>query len=411
MPATFKFFVYKNRTDENKETPIYLRITCHRKKKYYNTGLRIEPHYLRENPKYGYWIKKSHPNYKSLNEELAYIFDKAKEAARVLRREDEESAQGVKDRIIGASKENFFVMAKEELEALDQDDQYYLRKQTKATLTKLEEFNGNQELKFTEISSDYLIRFQEWMHRERGNKPSTIRKNMSDMRRILTRARDANLIFHDPFEDVKPIKQQAPEPKVKLSHSQIKAMADLNLPEDSIEYHARNIFVLSFYLNGVRFGDMVKMKWSRVEGGKLSYRMSKTGNVVYFPIPDAGQRILAYYRHKETASDDFIFPFLKNLPDYRKSTVENKVSQILVDVNDALKDVARKAGVDEEKAKKVSSHVARHSFAQYLVEKGVSIYEISRQLRHTSVSTTENYLDRLGLQAKDQTMETPFDDE
>jgi len=412
MPATFKYIVYKNRPDANGECNIYLRITCHRKKKYHKTGLKVEPQYLRNKPRVGYWIKKSHPTYNKLNHDLEKIFYQAKEAAQVLRFENKESAAAIKDRIIGSSKENFFVMAEEELADLERNNQHYLEKQTNATLSKLKEFHGSKDLLFTEINSDFLSRLQAWMQDERDNKGSTIRKNMSDIRRILDRAKEANLIFYDPFKDVKPVKKGEPEPKVKLTHEQIKAIADLSLPKDSIEWNARNVFVLAFYLNGVRFGDMAKLTWSQIDNGRLSYRMSKTGSVMYFPIPKPGKKILNKYRDPEKTDNDYVLPFLDGLSKEErkdKTTVENKVSSSLVLVNKAIKEVGKHAGIKESIADQITTHVARHSFAQYLINKGVSIYEISRQLRHSKVSTTENYLDRLGLQAKDQTMDNPFE--
>jgi site-specific recombinase XerD len=374
--------------------------------KYHNTGIRIDPTHWRDDKEE---VRRSHSIYKKLNEELDILLAKAKSAARALRREGIESSESIKERIIGASKENFFVMADEELQALERNDQYYLKKQTNATLNKLEEFLGSRELLFTEVNSDFLTRFQEWMKNKKGNKGSTIRKNMSDMGRIIDRAIDSKLIFSDPFDGVKPVKKKAPAPKVKLTHEEIKAMEKLDLPKGSDAFHARNVFVLAFYFNGVRFGDMAKMKWERLKDGRLSYRMSKTGNVVYFPIPEPAEEILDYYRTEKQNDGDYVFPFLEGLNTTDKTTIENKVSSNLTIVNEEIKEVGKKAGIKEEVADQISTHVARHSFAQYLVNKGVSIYDINRQLRHSKISTTENYLDRLGLQAKDQTMENAFE--
>jgi len=409
MPATFHYYLREQRANHKGECPIYLRITCNRKLKYYNTGIRINPSDWRDDKEE---VRRTHSTYNKLNEELDILLAEAKKAARVLRRNNKESAVAIRDRLIGASKENFFIMADEELATLERNDQYYLKKQTKATISKLKEFNGSKNLLFTEINSDFLTRFQEWMRDEKGNKGSTIRKNMSDMRRILERAKDANLIFNDPFGDVKAIKQKKPKQKVKLTHDQIKAMANLSLPKNSVKWNARNVFVLSFYLNGVRFGDMAKLSWDQIDNGRLSYRMSKTGSVMYFPIPDPGKVILDKYRDTKNGEDVFVFPFLNGLSKRDrndKTKVENKVSSSLTQVNEAIKEVGKQAKIKESIADQITTHVARHSFAQYLVDKGVSIYEISRQLRHSKVSTTENYLDRLGLQAKDQTMDNPFD--
>src|SRR5699024_4367649 len=132
MPATFRFIAHQSRTDKNGEAPIYLRITCHRKKKYYNTGERIDTEWLRDEPDgTGYWIKKNHPNRKTIDEDLEKIFWKAKRIASELRNNKRESADAIKKRLEGASKENLFTIAGEELDELQKDDKFYLRKQTK----------------------------------------------------------------------------------------------------------------------------------------------------------------------------------------------------------------------------------------------------------------------------------------
>lgn len=418
MPATFKFLAHESRKDVNGEAPIYLRITCNKKKKYYNTGERINPKYIREDPDVGYWIKKSHPNYQTLNKDvLQPIFFRAKKIASELRRNKRESADAIKQRLQGATKDNFFTIADEELAQLDKRDQFYLKKQTNATISKLKDYlewdgHDREVLKFTEITPGLIEGFQDWMHDEKGNKGSTIRKNMSDVRRILKRAGKQNLIFNDPFEDVDPIKVDDPEPKMKLSYNEIKKLRDADLTESSTWDHVRDAFVLQFYLYGMRAGDMLKLKWDRIMDGRISYRMSKNKPANYFTIPAPAMKILDKYRSDDKGPKDVILPFLEHLTpkEWDNTTkVENAVSSALAIINEEIKEAAKAAGIDEDRADRISSHVARHSLAFYLVDEGYSIYEISKRLRHKSITTTERYLDRLGLQAKDQAIETEFE--
>jgi len=56
-----------------------------------------------------------------------------------------------------------------------------------------------------------------------------------------------------------------------------------------------------------------------------------------------------------------------------------------------LKRLARRAGID----KRVHAHGLRHTHAAQLRAEGVDIAIISRQLGHTSISTTARYLDHL----------------
>ncbi|MBK7638425.1 MAG: tyrosine-type recombinase/integrase [Saprospiraceae bacterium] len=43
-------------------------------------------------------------------------------------------------------------------------------------------------------------------------------------------------------------------------------------------------------------------------------------------------------------------------------------------------------------SKKLTSHIARHSFADIARKKGISVYDISKALGHSSIAITEKYL-------------------
>lgn len=408
MPATFKYFTYKDRLDTNGEAAIYLRITYNRKKKYYNTGERIQPSYLRDKPKIGYWVKKSHPTYKKINRNLEIIFNEAKDAARTLERAGTISAEAIKARIIGASQNNFFKFAEQHKKELATRDQFYLRKQTVATLNKLEEYLGGRTLLFSDINSNMLQGFQDWLANEKGNKGSTIRKNMGDLRRIIDQAKRNEHIFGDPFKDVKPVKMNKPTYKVKLSYDKIQAIEALDLPEGSNLWHSRNAFILSFYFCGMRFGDLAMLRWENVEHGELNYVMGKTVNEVKVNIRDKAQRFLEMYRTGDDSPESFIFPFLEGLSEkarHSPSKMRRKASSWNAVVNQELKTIQDMIGMDDT----LSMHVARHSFAQYGVNKGLSKYKMQMLLGHSSVRTTENYLKKIDVSIVNDAMDMIFE--
>jgi integrase/recombinase XerD len=53
----------------------------------------------------------------------------------------------------------------------------------------------------------------------------------------------------------------------------------------------------------------------------------------------------------------------------------------------AFKRACRKVGVDE----KIHFHSLRHSFASFLVQKKVALYDVQKLLGHSSITTTEIY--------------------
>jgi len=107
--------------------------------------------------------------------------------------------------------------------------------------------------------------------------------------------------------------------------------------------------------------------------------------------------ILYLKEYKEKRKDDFVFPFLD------KKVFDNNRDELLSEKE--YKHIKNKSIVYNRKLKLIqkqldietnlTSHVARHSFANFLLELGnVSIYDISKLMRHASLQITEQYLRR-----------------
>ena len=60
-------------------------------------------------------------------------------------------------------------------------------------------------------------------------------------------------------------------------------------------------------------------------------------------------------------------------------------------LQDNLQDKFRKYVVASELNPKLTFHCLRHTFASWLVQKGVSIYEVSKLLGHADIKTTQIY--------------------
>lgn len=71
-----------------------------------------------------------------------------------------------------------------------------------------------------------------------------------------------------------------------------------------------------------------------------------------------------------------------------KEFLMNQLGAKTTKINYHLKQIAEKAGID----KRLTSHIARHSFADIARKKGVSVYDISKALDHTNISIMQAYL-------------------
>ena len=117
------------------------------------------------------------------------------------------------------------------------------------------------------------------------------------------------------------------------------------------------------------------------------------------------QAILDLYRSENNLVNDFIFPFLKNEVDYTDNKfLMKQLSAKTTIVNINLKKLAERTNLN----KKLSSHIARHSFADIARKKGMNLYDISKALGHSSLSITEQYLSNFDDNSVDDAMENLF---
>jgi len=97
-------------------------------------------------------------------------------------------------------------------------------------------------------------------------------------------------------------------------------------------------------------------------------KRKKTDIEYNIPLLNIPKAIMEKYRGK--TAGNIVLPFI---------SIQN--------YNIGLKVVAKQCGIE----KNVSSHLARHTFATYTIEKGVSIESVSKMLGHTNIATTQNY--------------------
>lgn len=117
------------------------------------------------------------------------------------------------------------------------------------------------------------------------------------------------------------------------------------------------------------------------------------------------QVVLDLYRDDSNLLTDFIFPFLKSRIDYSDGNfLKKQVSSKTTIINKNIKELSMKTGIN----KNISSHIARHSFADMARKKGMKLYDISKVLGHSSLSITERYLENFDDTSLDNAMDEIF---
>ena len=241
-------------------------------------------------------------------------------------------------------------------------------------------------LSFADISPLWAKDYEKWLI-SRGNKPNTIASNFKCLNAILNKAVKMGLIEKNPLKGY--------QIKTVNSKKNILSIEDINLLENyEIAPHfkgmelARDVFLFSFYMAGMRFSDVCKLKWEDVTDMEVVYTMGKSekraGATRYIPITPKVKQILERYKANKT----FVFPILDKCDLNNIEKVEYTIYIANNKLNRSIKILAKHAGI----TKHVSMHIAKHSFASYAVKNNVNLFHISKLLGHTKLSTTEHYL-------------------
>ena len=197
----------------------------------------------------------------------------------------------------------------------------------------------------------------------------------------------------------------------------------LELEEGSLLWHTRNCFMLAFYCAGMRAGDLIQLRGTNVVyengGWRISYRMDKTATAKEILLLPEALEIITEYIDLQNRTSKYIFPLLDNNAPYAKAVTWESKEQLPYEIkkmllqhtnsknsllNKYLGKLAAMAGIE----KKVSMHIARHSFANIARQKKANVYDISKALGHSSLKITESYLSKFDTTSQDATMKQVF---
>jgi integrase len=131
---------------------------------------------------------------------------------------------------------------------------------------------------------------------------------------------------------------------------------------------------------GLRAGEIFSLKWSDVDlnQGRLILRDTK-GGTNRFPLMTSAVKEI-FSNKSKGLNGELVFPDRKGR---KRWAISNRFA-IIVD------ELGFNEGIEDNRNKLVF-HTLRHTYASWLVQEGVSIYEVSKLLGHSTITMTERY--------------------
>jgi integrase len=245
---------------------------------------------------------------------------------------------------------------------------------------------GKEDLLFREINYRFLKNF-EHSHLAKGNSINSLSVYLRAVRALYNKAIKEGIakLEEYPFKAYQ-IKSK-PTQKRAITLEDLQKILTLNLEKGTKLFQYRNYFITSYLLWGISFMDMAFLKLENIASDRMKYRRRKTEKLYDIRISGQLSEILAYYTDGKEAQD-FIFPIIK------RTELEDQLRDIKwarKRYNKGLREIQKMCGIEE----KLTSYVARHSFATQALLNEIPIKAISEMLGHSDLSTTQVYLKSL----------------
>ena len=270
-------------------------------------------------------------------------------------------------------------------EEMRQCGQYSAAKTCLTVLRGLLHAAGEGNLAFSALTPELLKRY-EYSLASNNCEPNTISLYMRTLQTICRKAEEEGItvipegLFSKVFTGyTSPARRSIPVEVMRL-------LRDAELNEKSRRYaFARDMFLLSFYLRGIPFIDLAYLRKCDLKEGILTYRRRKTGKQACVQVEPCAMEIIRRYAVKDGVSG-YLLPIIRQTGEREQE--RKQYDSALRLYNKHLKVLAEVLGLNV----KLTSYVARHTWATTAHDIGVDIADISEALCHSSEKMTKNYI-------------------
>jgi len=244
------------------------------------------------------------------------------------------------------------------------------------------------------FNSQWVQEYQTFLL-HKGLKRNTISFYMRTLRSIYYKAVDMGIyvnmpnLFSKVFTGTMPTIKRFVEPHVINRIAQAKLTGTMEF--------TRDIFMLSFYFQGMAFVDLAYLKKSDLQDGIITYYRRKTNSQITIKVPPQATRILKKYALQMKESE-YLVPIITDTEkdDY------TQYQSALRSQNRHLKVLAKTLGLEVT----LSTYVARHSWATMAYRNKVPTATISEAMGHKTEAVTRIYLASLSRETLSKANET-----
>jgi site-specific recombinase XerD len=275
------------------------------------------------------------------------------------------------------------------IESLLMQEKFGTARSYENALRSFMKFRDGQDLNLNQLDTLTICKFEQYLKQNRKSM-NTISCYMRSLRATYNAAIRERIIERkpeDPFTDVftgnalthkRAIRKESIQKINALQFSDKKKYLDLT----------KDLFLFSFFAQGMAYVDVISLTKDNLKEGYIFYKRQKTGQPLSIKLLPCMQDILNKYS-TVTAHSPYLFPVLHSETD--EAALWKQYQAGLSRHNRHLKYISSLAGLST----KLTTYVARHSWASIASAEGIPLSIISRGMGHESEKTTRIYIARL----------------
>lgn len=254
---------------------------------------------------------------------------------------------------------------------------------------------NQEDISLCRLEGHLLQAFERYL-KERGRAANTISYYMRNLRAIYNKAIEEGIIagiksnpFNHVYTGICSTRKRALSRRNLFRLYELDVLSDMSR-QDKKEYERRHglldaqrLFFFCFHARGLSFVDLAYLRKDNIRHGIISYYRKKTGRQIQIKVTAAMQNIINSFSERVSQSP-YLFPIISG--NDKKSRLQYESGLRLQ--NKRLEKLACLAGIQE----KVTTHVARHSWATMAKGENLPLWVISEGLGHSNEKTTYTYL-------------------
>jgi integrase len=386
MITSVKLMLNKSRILNNGSYPLVFQVIHNRRKKLLYTGYRMKEEVFDElegKIMNGVGSTFTATEVVKMNRELRKMRNRIDTRIRQLERTREEFT--VEDILaqsaFGTGKPQFYLLRyinaqierKQELKKVGMAAAY------KSTRSSLAKFISRPDVRMSEVDSAFVRRYEDFLY-SNGSSGNTVSYYLRNLRSLYNQAVADGYHPRGEYPFAKAQTRPAKTVKRALSRTDMQNLADLNLENEPELEFTRDLYLFSFYAQGMAFVDIVLLKEADICNGVLTYSRHKSKQLIRIAVTPQMQGLIDKYK----TENEYLFPIISG--EYASGYQQYRLA--LGHINRHLKKIAVVADIKVP----LTTYTARHTWATLARDYGAPISVISAGLGHTSEEMTRVYL-------------------